>query len=189
MITDTARLTPTATDAPCPYCETPVKVNYAEERLHVRCPSCPGPYNHTRTGTSEKAIPDGTIAVFRLPPAGVAARSPEAVLQTAFEWDYFQIQSIRTGLYPRCSGHTTLGVRQCKNHDAEAGICPQCHSRFAVLCTYRCEHCEHFRLTAPVTHVKTRPPVAVFYYRTASTSPPSCGRTHGTFSPTTRTFS
>lgn len=163
IITDNPQLEPTKVDAPCPHCEAPIVISYAEGTLVIHCTKCGGSYDRTGTAGSSGMGVNGTIAVFLLPPAAVHTRSPKQLLQTAFNWDYFQIQALATRLCPRCAGRVEIGHRHCDHHELVDDICAHCCSRYAVLCTYLCEHCGYFRMTMPTNHIMAQPAVAAFY--------------------------
>lgn len=141
-VTEDPTLGPMQIDRPCPYCGSPTEVDFHQDRLQHYCPACPGTYGVTTLGGgSIDPAERGFLGVLLLPPAGVADRTPEAVLDTAQIWTFFNLVKTANGLCPRCSAplDTTVGV--CTDHDATDGICEACDHRYAVKIGHRCPNC------------------------------------------------
>lgn len=149
-VTDGPVLEPTSVDAPCPYCGQSLEISFRQERLLIRCTECAGTYAGSETDARHlERHPSGTIAVLTVPPGGLEARSPEAVLNTALAWAHVEGLAMAGGICPRCAAVSRWSVRVCEAHDASGGICPNCHARFAVRVDYDCPNCPHGEVNIP----------------------------------------
>lgn len=142
VITKAPVLEPTQLDAPCPYCEGPVEVSFRGERVLVQCMECPGTYAGSETDVRFLgAHPHGTIAAFRLPPAGLDERTPREVLDAGLARTHNELMVLSKGICPRCSAAVDRSLQCCHEHDFSAGVCPRCNRRRAVSVDYRCTNC------------------------------------------------
>lgn len=142
VVTDVSELEPTRLDAGCPYCGNSVEVSFTDERVMVRCTACPGTYTDGRTDARFlESHPYGTIAIFRLPPAGLYERSPLNVLETALARTHLELLELAERTCPRCSADVSFELQICEEHSRVDGICDVCRRRRAVYVDYQCVNC------------------------------------------------
>lgn len=151
VVTGTAELAPTTIDAPCPYCGASVEVTYREERLLIGCPDCAGTFAGSETDAPFlDEHPFGTVAVLPLPPAGLAGRTPRAVLDATIVWTLTEFLALASGVCPRCSASNDRSLRVCEAHQPAGGVCERCRTRHAVHVDYDCPTCTHEEWMVPV---------------------------------------
>lgn len=149
-VTDAPVLEASRLDAPCPYCGQSIEIEFREERLLLRCPDCGGAYAGGDTDARHLEMhPPGTVAVLRLPPAGIAGKSPRAVLDAALDWTLIEFLALVSGRCPRCSGDIDWSLHTCENHDTSEGVCNTCQARHALRVDYRCTNCTHHEQAVP----------------------------------------
>lgn len=150
-LTDDARLEPTVTDSPCPFCGAPVEVSYYQEWVSMYCTRCAGAYGEsvTRTG-AEQGEPSrpGYLGGLPFPPAGLRGRDGEEIIQAARTWANTEIMAMAAGVCPRCAASVTTTLDVCFDHEATGGLCAACDQRRAVRMSMDCENCHH-RVTGP----------------------------------------
>lgn len=141
-VTDDPPLGPVQADAPCPYCGSPIEVEFHQDRLHRYCPECPGTYGHTALpGVSIDPADRGYLGLLRLPPAGIQERDPEAVVAAAAIWTHLTFLTSANELCPRCSASLETSVRVCDEHDTSDGLCDVCGYRQGVCIVHACVNC------------------------------------------------
>lgn len=149
----------TRLDAPCPYCGADIEVSYRGERLLTRCTGCPGSF----VGEDAKSIPNGTIALFDLPPVGLEDRSPREILEVAFRWTHLEYLTLAAGICPRCSGTVEHSVTVCEDHEvSETRLCEHCNGRFAVDATVNCTTCPRYLRGVPSVFLISKTEVSRF---------------------------
>lgn len=142
VVTDASVLEPTRLDAGCPYCGNTVEVSFTDERVMVRCTSCPGTYTDGRTDARFlESHPYGTIAIFRLPPAGLDERSPLEVLEAALARTHLELLELAEGICPRCAADISFELQVCNEHTGIDHFCDVCRRRRAIYVDYQCENC------------------------------------------------
>lgn len=142
VITASSGFEPTRLEAGCPYCGNPVEVSYTDERVLVRCTDCRGTYAGGETDARFlEAHPHGTIAIFRLPPAGLNNRSATQVLDMALARTHLELLSLAQGICPRCSGVVDYSLQVCEDHDPADGMCETCNRRRSIYVDYACKNC------------------------------------------------
>jgi len=92
--------------------------------------------------------PQGFLGSFRLPPAGLRDRSPEAVFQVGATWGLLLLMAVAGGLCPRCSAPIEQWTEVCERHDAADGHCDRCGNRHAVHLAFECVNCLYGGQTA-----------------------------------------
>lgn len=163
-VTVAARLEPAAIQAPCPYCGANIELSYREERMLLRCPECPGAYAGIEsTSAAFPILPRGSIALYYLPPAGLAGRTRREMLDTVLDWTYSEHLAIDHGVCPRCSGRFEFAIEFCEDHDGSEPICDHCSRRYRALVRSECVNCNHFRVHMLTDYVFYRPGVRQFF--------------------------
>ncbi len=156
---DTARI-----DAPCPYCGADIELTYREERMLLRCPECPGSYaDIPSTSPAYPVLPEGSIALYYLPPAGVEGRSRREMLDAVLDWTYSEHLAIDRGVCPRCSGRFEFSIEACSDHTYPPPMCQTCGRRSGVTVRSACVNCNHYRGHMLTDYVFYRPPVRPFF--------------------------
>lgn len=141
-VTETPVIEPTPVDAPCHLCGGTVEVTYREERLETYCTECAGLFGESnRTGEWIGEASRGYLGYLPMPPAGVAGRTPDEVLQAAWVWGNLEILSLASGVCPRCSGTVDYGLDICETHDTSEGLCTDCDRLKAMNVGMTCTNC------------------------------------------------
>jgi DNA-binding transcriptional ArsR family regulator len=150
-------LAPRTIDERCPYCGTPVEMSYDDERILVRCPDCDG------VAAGEYA--SGTIMNYGFPPAGLAGRSREAVVDAAHVLYDSKVTPMMKGVCPECAARVETSFDVCPDHDVGgSGVCPACDTRFEVWASFECENCRYSRRSAAWFAAANHPRVVSFYH-------------------------
>jgi hypothetical protein len=140
----------------CVYCGGAVEMSYEDERVSVRCTDC--------DGVVGGEFPTGTYMQYGFPPAGVAGRSREEVVDAAHVLYDSKISPMMKGVCPECAGQVALSHDVCDDHHVgESGTCPACDSRFEVWTIYECDHCKYRRTAAMWFAALNHPAVVAFY--------------------------
>lgn len=164
VMTAAPRLEPTPLDAGCPYCGSPVEVSVTDERVLVRCTTCTGTYAGGDTDARFlESHPHGTIAIFRLPPAGLDERSPLQVLEAALARTHLELLELSQGICPRCSAAVAHTLQVCEDHLVVDGRCGTCDRRRAMYVDYRCTNCIRVEENIPAGLHLVREPVLMSY--------------------------
>lgn len=153
-----ATLAPAEVDVPCPYCGAPTAVSYEDEHLYHTCTECDGYHG------GHEAFPPGTLAARPFTAAGLADRTPGEVLQAGRVQAKHERAMMVEGVCPACSGAVEPEVRQCRDHDATDGTCPECGSVSPLQALYTCSVCKNAWMVGPKLRVATHPAVVGFYY-------------------------
>lgn len=163
-VTQAPVITPTRLDLSCPYCESPIELSYSEDRVLVRCLTCGGTYSGSESDArSIETHPDGTIAVYGLPPAGLKNQTPEAVLTNGLVRMHQEIFAMASGICPRCSAAVTNTLQVCGDHEADADICTKCKRRHALYVDHHCTNCIRMEENVPLgLHLVSNPRVLSF---------------------------
>lgn len=164
VVTGSEPLEPTAINAPCPYCGAEVEIQFAEERVLVRCTDCPGSYAGSETDARFlEAAPRGTIAFFLLPPAGIGDRTLDEVLETAMNWTVLEVIALANGFCPRCSTRVDQSLNACEAHETATEVCGRCLRRHAVCVDYACRNCTKVEERIPLgIHLLSHPELQTF---------------------------
>jgi len=134
-------LQPTTVDFTCHHCGSPVEVSYDHGTMRMSCTECSGQFDASNDPGEASGAESGTLANYRLPPAGVQGRTAEEVMRAAATWGHLDSIALACGVCPRCSAGVDQSVRVCEDHDPRDGKCDQGASRFAVLIDSRCTNC------------------------------------------------
>lgn len=142
VVTEAWGFEPTQIEAGCPYCGNPVEVSFVDERVLVKCTVCTGTYAGGDTDARFlNAHPHGTIAIFRLPPAGLKNRSATEVLNVALARTHLELLELARGICPRCTAGINRSLQICENHHLVDGICETCDRRRSIYVDYACSNC------------------------------------------------
>ena len=142
-VTDAPEIERTAIDWRCHLCgDGPLELDYRDEQIGVYCPHCAGLYGG-EDGVEEPSRPADRERLYymHLPPAGLAGRSPEAVMLAGARWSIAETVTAASGICPRCAAAIVESATVCRSHTAEAGRCSACDNRFAVMHRARCPNC------------------------------------------------
>ena len=157
-ITSDPKIPSTETDERCLYCGTRVRMEYDEEVLSVRCPTC--------GGVIGDPFPDGTCMHFEFPPAGLEGREHEEIIYAAHVLYDSKISPMMKGVCPECAGRIDISFDCCPDHEMrEDTLCPNCNMRYEVFARFECEHCLYGRQFPPWYAALNHPAVVAFYYR------------------------
>lgn len=152
-VTEAPVIEPTRLDAPCPYCGADIEVSYQEEAVLIRCTSCSGSFEGRESASAAfDALPEGTLTMFQLPPAGLQNRPPSELLDTSLSHTYIEMMAFAYGFCPRCTGQVRHSVDVCGDHTTDGGICSDCGGRFEVSFTARCGNCGYEK-TGTIKHL------------------------------------
>lgn len=158
VITSERTYEPTEVEERCPYCGAPAVFSYEDDRLTVRCSSCPGVLD-----TDE--FPRGTFMSYAFPPAGLEDRTPEAVIDAAHAFYDGKITPMMFGVCPECAGRTTVEIDICREHRIDGdGLCDACRTRYKVWSEYQCEHCDYRRRSALWFKLMNHAAVVAFFH-------------------------
>lgn len=155
-------LEPTEIEFGCHHCGSPVEIDYSHGTMRMSCTKCAGQFDESNAPRDLHHVQRGTLANYRLPPAGVVDRTPEEVMRTAATWGHLDSNALACGVCPRCSAIVDQTVQICDEHDAGNGRCERCHSRFAVLIESRCSNCIFEARSSAVILVLAVPEMLVF---------------------------
>jgi hypothetical protein len=157
-ITEEVSLGPVESDARCPYCGSPIEIEYDDGIFSARCTSCAGVIR-------DETLPRGTIMHYVFPPAGVLGRTPEELLSAAHVLYDAKITPMLNGVCPECAGIIDQSLDYCDEHRQTDGeLCETCDGRFAVWTIHECEHCGYTRQFIPWFKLLSEPAVISFYY-------------------------
>lgn len=141
-VTGSEGLEPTPLDAPCPLCGGSIAIQFAEERVLVKCRDCAGNYAGSETDARFlERSPEGTLAYLTLPPAGLDGRTPREILDTSLQLTHLEILALANGFCPRCSSRVEQTLIPCTVHDSASGVCDACNLRHALPMYYDCTNC------------------------------------------------
>lgn len=121
-------LDPFEIDSRCRACESQVEVDYSEERVTVRCPTC-----------------DDQLSAFGFPPGGVEGRMNDELSETFIRWMRGVFSLMVGGICPNCMGPMTTGFVTGSEHVADdVGVefdCQRCSERaYSSLGSYALYH-------------------------------------------------
>lgn len=154
-ITEDPQLPPATIDDRCVYCGGPIEMEYREEFVTARCTEC--------GGTSRDGVPEGTYLKLRLPPASLQNRSREEIVDAAHVRFEVEVGSMAKGVCPECGGRVMVEFDVCEDHRRDdAGLCPNCDTRFAVWTRYECRHCRYARRAPLWVTAMNHPAVVAF---------------------------
>lgn len=129
-------------DHQCPYCGADVELHHDADLLRVVCTSCSGSYSGAGEHTPGDPNPEGTLATFNLPAAGLRDREPEAILRAALQRVTSHARDVANRLCPECSGPLDLTATVCTDHDPD-GVCENCGARYVGLGSAQCRNCQN----------------------------------------------
>jgi hypothetical protein len=138
-VTDAPRVERTRIDRGCPYCDAPVELRYAEERLEGYCSECDGVYDDATLGSRD--VDDGYLGHLPLPPAGVQDRTMREAARAAWTWGFQDVIAIAKGVCPSCAAALAQDAVVCDDHDSTDGRCAACGNRHAVQVRSTCTNC------------------------------------------------
>lgn len=148
----------TSVEAPCLYCGGGTELQYREERLLWRCRECPGSFgDRDATSAAFGVLPSGTIDLAYLPSAGIEGRTPKEMLEASDTWSAAERVAMANGVCPRCAGTVEDTMSVCADHDADSGVCEECHTRLGAHVTSRCTNCTHAKKGTIVLHLLADP--------------------------------
>jgi hypothetical protein len=157
-LTEDPVLEPTVVESwPCPYCGAPCEIRFREEHVARRCTSCPGLYGQRDTGGRWP----GDLGALHLPPAGIAGRDAQTVLESAFTWSYAEWLVAAKGVCPRCSARVDHTLLVCEEH-ADGEVCDACGRRKAVGFRSACKNCDTTLESVLSMHLAASPEVLAF---------------------------
>jgi hypothetical protein len=141
-VTGEARLPRTPVDETCEYCGSTLTVEWRAGSVELYCTGCAGRYARTHGGKPRGHDADrGYLGRLLLPPAGLADRDADGVLDAAWTWTAGEAAALAGGICPRCSATVDRTVLVCRDHRADAGQCPNCDSNHAVGVRFDCSNC------------------------------------------------
>lgn len=140
-VTETPIIEPTQVDWPCSQCGAPTEVSYQQEWVAVSCTECAGLYGESDDPAPEEQLEGGYLGGLSLPSAAIQDRETEAVLRTAFAWDFLERLARSHEICPRCAAPIERWLTVCKDHDPNDGPCEKCGSRYRVGCHTDCPNC------------------------------------------------
>lgn len=141
-VTETPMLEPTVIEEPCFLCGEPLEVSFHEERLEMYCTGCAGLFGEAnRTGEWQSDPTHGYLGYLPLPPAGVRGRTPRELFHAAWVWGNLEIQSMASGVCPRCSATMDSTIDVCTEHYPTEGLCDHCDRRKAINLGFTCTNC------------------------------------------------
>lgn len=141
-VTETPVIESTAVEDPCHLCGGPVEVTYYEERLESYCTECAGQFGEgNRTGRWAGAPEHGYLGYQPLPPAGVKARTPQAVHRAAWVWGNLEYLALASGICPRCSATVDSTLDVCEDHAPGDGLCAACDRVNQLNVNFHCTNC------------------------------------------------
>ena len=156
---EAADFDPASIDLPCVRCDAPTELRYLDGRLVHRCTECGGNFGET------DALPEGTLFVWRLEPAGLPGRSPAEVYAAASKGMFHRVLAVIDGVCPECSGAIETRVDVCEEHAPDgAGVCPSCGRGDEILVLNQCGVCKFTSAAAPTDLVTHHPAVVGFYH-------------------------
>ncbi|WP_411963961.1 hypothetical protein [Haloferax sp. YSMS24] len=157
-LTDPVNVDALETGVPCSYCGTVTILRYDDDHLYLLCPNCPG---HT---TSDR-WPDGILASFGFPPAGLQNREANEVLQAGLTWYDAKTAPMMEGVCPECAGEVDESVVVCPDHEPlEDGVCERCLMVRPIWLLYECRNCRYWRIFSLERFLYDRPPVVSFFF-------------------------
>lgn len=107
-----------------------------------RVPPVPGSYAGAGEHTPGDPNPEGTLATFDLPAAGLRDRDPDEILNAAFQRVTAEARDIANGICTECAGPLETTATVCPDHEPE-GVCANCGARYVGLGTAQCRNCQH----------------------------------------------
>jgi hypothetical protein len=141
-VTGEARLERTPVDDTCEYCGSTLTVEWRAGSVELYCTGCAGRYRRTHGGKPRGHDADsGYLGRLFLPPAGLADRDPDAVLDAAWRWTMSEVQALAGGICPRCSAAIDRTVLVCSDHETDECQCPNCDREHAVGVRFDCSNC------------------------------------------------
>lgn len=161
-VTDEPVVEPTAIDFTCHHCDARVVVNYDGGTMRMSCSECSGHFDSSNVPGEGNDHRDGTLANYRLPPAGVQGRTAEEVMRAAATWGHLSSIALACGVCPQCSARVDQEVQVCEEHDSGDGKCGTCDSRFAVLIESTCTICTFDARSSAVMLALPVPEMLVF---------------------------
>lgn len=142
-VTGDPSLEATTIDFTCHHCGASVEVSYEHGTMRMSCSECSGHFDASNDPGEVTDAKSGTLANYRLPPAGVQGRTAEEVMRAAATWGHLYSIALACGVCPRCSATVTQSVRVCEDHESGDEKCDRCGSRFAVLIDSQCTNCTY----------------------------------------------
>ena len=154
---DQPTIEPTDVDVPCTLCGEQVQISYEEGWVRVLCSACDGLW------AERGDEPEGQLAKFSLPPAGLANRSAAEIYAAAWVRSFQDIYAMLEGVCPTCSGTIERSIDVCENH-ADEGVCPNCDRTTEVGVRVHCTVCKDSARLTPGVAAKYHPAVVAFFH-------------------------
>lgn len=171
-VTGASGFEPTRLDAGCPYCGNSVEVSFTDERVLIRCTVCTGTYAGGETDARFlETHPHGTIAIFRLPPAGLKNRSATEVLDVALARTHLELLELARGICPRCTAEVNRSLQVCENHQLVDGMCKTCNRRRSIYVDYACSNCIRVEENIPAGLHLVKEPALMSYISSHGINP------------------
>ena len=129
-------LDPFEIDSTCGACGSRVEVDYTDERVTVRCPTC-----------------DDSLSGFGFPPGAVEGREREDLPRALHGWSTSVFSSMRSGVCPNCIGPMNARLVEDSEHvNDDIGV------------EYACQRCAETAYSSVGSHVLDHPAVVAFHY-------------------------
>lgn len=149
---------PTEIDIDCWNCGSATAVQYTDGRFYHVCTGCRGNFD-------DPSMPEGTISGQKLPPAGLANRSPEDLFATVAFRERPRKALVSGGVCPQCSGVLDSTVDICDDHEtAEYELCSVCGYVAQVRVEWVCTVCKFYSTATPAGMVTNHPAVIAFFH-------------------------
>ena len=129
-------LDPFEIDSTCGACGSCVEVDYTDEHVTIRCPTC-----------------DDQLSGFGFPPGAVEARTREDLPQALNRWTVGVFSSMKGGICPNCTGPMDASFVVDSEHlDHEIGV------------EFVCQRCTERAYSSVGSYVLYHPAVVAFHY-------------------------
>ena len=140
-VTDEASFEPTVVEETCYRCDSAVEVSYTDERLYTRCTECAGAVD----------ADGGAITALAMPPAGLAARTPEDLVRSSCVSYFAEVGMLCADVCPICAGRVETELEICADHAVpEGGLCSSCRTEPGTVGIAVCRTCRLYRVFVPM---------------------------------------
>ena len=145
---------PVEVDVECGYCDGQLELFYRDDRITIRCPDC--------IGSVGGRLPRGWFLHYGFPPAGLAGRSPESIVEAAEVLIETKLSALLNGVCSECAGTVERTIEVCEDHELEEGVCRNCETRYAAWVTLQCVQCRYERTVSAWYASLSHPAVVSF---------------------------